>query len=57
MIADKILNFIDGEYVATDKWYENRNPINNKVIGMVAEAGEKEVDAAVKAAKAALKGP
>ena len=29
MIADKILNFIDGEYVATDKWYENRNPINN----------------------------
>ncbi len=53
----KILNFIDGEYVATDKWYENRNPINNKVIGMVAEAGEKEVDAAVKAAKAALKGP
>ena len=57
MIADKILNFIDGEYVATDKWYENRNPINNKVIGMVAEAGEKEVDAAAKAAKAALKGP
>ncbi|ENO98165.1 MAG TPA: 2-hydroxymuconic semialdehyde dehydrogenase [Thauera phenylacetica] len=57
MIADKILNFIDGAYVATDKWYENRNPINNKVIGMVAEAGEKEVDAAVKAAKAALKGP
>ena len=57
MITDKILNFIDGEYVATDKWYENRNPINNKVIGMVAEAGEKEVDAAVKAAKAALKGP
>ena len=41
MIADKILNFIDGEYVATDKWYENRNPINNKVIGMVAEAGER----------------
>ena len=57
MIADKILNFIDGEYVATDKWFENRNPINNKVIGMVAEAGEKEVDAAVRAAKAALKGP
>ena len=57
MIADKILNFINGEYVATDKWYENRNPINNKVIGMVAEAGEKEVDAAVKAAKAALRGP
>ncbi len=57
MVADKILNFINGEFVATDKWYENRNPINNKVIGMVAEAGEKEVDAAVKAAKAAMKGP
>jgi aminomuconate-semialdehyde/2-hydroxymuconate-6-semialdehyde dehydrogenase len=57
MVADKILNFINGEYVATEKWFENRNPINNKVIGMVAEAGEKEVDAAVKAAKAAMKGP
>jgi aminomuconate-semialdehyde/2-hydroxymuconate-6-semialdehyde dehydrogenase len=57
MVADKILNFINGEFVESGKWFENRNPINNKVIGQVAEAGEKEVDAAVKAAKAALDGP
>jgi aminomuconate-semialdehyde/2-hydroxymuconate-6-semialdehyde dehydrogenase len=57
MVADKILNFINGEFVATEKWFENRNPINNALIGQVAEAGKAEVDAAVNAAKAALKGP
>ncbi|MBN9698719.1 MAG: 2-hydroxymuconic semialdehyde dehydrogenase [Zoogloea sp.] len=53
----EILNFINGEYVSTDRWFENRNPINNAVIGQVAEAGKAEVDAAVAAAQAALKGP
>ncbi|WP_068639128.1 2-hydroxymuconic semialdehyde dehydrogenase [Thauera butanivorans] len=57
MLADKILNFIGGEYVATDKWFDNRTPISNAVIGQVAEAGKAEVDAAVAAARAALKGP
>ncbi|PKO86379.1 MAG: 2-hydroxymuconic semialdehyde dehydrogenase [Betaproteobacteria bacterium HGW-Betaproteobacteria-12] len=57
MVADKILNFINGEFVATDKWFDNRNPISNAVIGQVAEAGKREVDAAVAAAQAALKGP
>ena len=47
MLADKILNFIDGEFVATDKWFDNRTPISNAVIGQVAEAGKAEVDAAV----------
>ena len=28
----EILNFINGEYVSTDRWFENRNPINNAVI-------------------------
>ena len=57
MLANKILNFINGEFVATEKWFENRNPIDNALIGQVAEAGKAEVDAAVNAAKAALNGP
>ena len=52
-----ILNFINGEFVATGKWFENRTPTTNAVIGRVAEAGKAEVDAAVAAARAALKGP
>ena len=57
MLANKILNFINGEFVATDKWFDNRTPTTNAVIGQVSEAGKDEVDAAVQAAKAALKGP
>ena len=57
MLANKILNFINGEFVATDKWFENRTPTTNAVIGQVAEAGKAEVDAAVAAARAALQGP
>ena len=50
------LNFINGDFVATDKTFENRAPVNNQVSGLVHEAGQAEVDAAVKAARAALKG-
>src|SRR3990167_6241219 len=49
-------NFINGEFVATTKTFENRNPATNAVVGMVHEAGQAEVDAAVDAAHAALKG-
>ena len=49
-------NFINGEFVATGKTFENRAPINNQVIGLVHEAGQAEVDAAVRAARAALDG-
>lgn len=52
-----ILNFIDGSYVATDRWFDNRTPVSDAVIGRVAGAGEAEVDAAVQAARAALRGP
>ena len=51
------LNFINGEYVATGKTFENRNPVDYSLNGMVHEAGQAEVDAAVRAAQAALKGP
>lgn len=52
-------NFINGEFVTTEsgKTFENRNPVDNSLIGMVHEAGQPEVAAAVAAAKAAMKGP
>ncbi|HWK60765.1 MAG TPA: 2-hydroxymuconic semialdehyde dehydrogenase [Eoetvoesiella sp.] len=50
-------NFINGQWVTTGKTFENRNPVDNSLIGLVHEAGRGEVDAAVKAAKAALTGP
>jgi len=52
-------NFINGEYVTnfSGKTYEKRNPVDNTLIGLVHEAGQPEVDAAVAAAKAALHGP
>lgn len=55
----QILNFINGSYVgnASGKTYEKRNPVDDSLIGIVHEAGEAEVDAAVKAARAALRGP
>ncbi len=54
----EFLNFINGEYAknTSGKTFENRNPVDNSVIGKVYEAGRPEVDAAVAAAKAALKG-
>ncbi len=53
----QIKNFINGEFVATSKWFEKRSPLDNTVIAQVAEAGQAEVDAAVAAARAALQGP
>lgn len=52
-------NFIDGEFVTgtSGRTFENRTPIDNSLIGLVHEAGAPEVDAAVRAARAALHGP
>lgn len=52
-------NFINGEFVTnvSGKTFENRNPVDNRLLGQVHEAGEPEVAAAVAAAKAAMKGP
>jgi aminomuconate-semialdehyde/2-hydroxymuconate-6-semialdehyde dehydrogenase len=55
--VQQIKNFINGEFVATSKWFEKRSPLDNTVIAQVAEAGQAEVDAAVAAARAALHGP
>lgn len=52
-------NFINGAYCGSQsgKTFENRNPVNNSLLGIVHEAGKPEVDAAVAAAKTALTGP
>lgn len=52
----QFLNFINGEFVATHQTFENRAPVDNRVIGLVHEAGQAEVDAAVAAARTALHG-
>lgn len=53
------LHFINGEYTtgSSGKTFENRNPVDNSLIGLVHEGKQAEVDAAVKAARAALDGP
>lgn len=54
----KILNFIDGEFIAgSGGEFANHFPTTGAVIAEVSAAGKPEVDAAVGAARAALKGP
>jgi aminomuconate-semialdehyde/2-hydroxymuconate-6-semialdehyde dehydrogenase len=55
----EIKHFINGEFVSSSsgKTFANINPATNQQIGIVHEAGKSEVDQAVAAAKAALKGP
>lgn len=50
-------NFINGQWVRTDDLFPNNDPTTGAMIGQVCAAGREQVDAAVKAAKAALKGP
>ena len=55
----EIKHFINGEYVGSEsgKTFPNVNPATGKEIGFVHEGKQAEVDKAVKAARAALKGP
>ena len=58
MTMRQIQNFIGGEFVAatSGKRFDKRSPLDNRVIASIAEAGQVEVDAAVKAARSALHG-
>jgi aminomuconate-semialdehyde/2-hydroxymuconate-6-semialdehyde dehydrogenase len=59
-MSDKIFqHFIDGTFVASrdGRTFQKRRPIDNAVVGRVPEGGSAEVDAAVEAAKGALRGP
>lgn len=55
----EIKNYIDGKFITntSGRTFEDRNPVDNSLIGVVHEAGKIEVDAAVKAAQKALSGP
>lgn len=52
-------HFIDGAFTqgSTGKSWTNYCPVDGSVIGRVPEGGRAEIDAAVKAARAALSGP
>jgi len=54
-----VLHFIDGKHTpgTSGRTFENRSPVDGSLISVVHEAGRAEVDAAVKAARAALRGP
>jgi aminomuconate-semialdehyde/2-hydroxymuconate-6-semialdehyde dehydrogenase len=55
---NQIKHFINGEFVigSASKFFDKRSPVNNTVIAQVAEASQADVDAAVRAAHAALHG-
>lgn len=59
MNTNEIFNFINGEFTkgTSGKTFENRTPVDGSLIGIVHEAGRTEINAAVKAAKQAMKGP
>ncbi len=59
MTIRETLHFVNGEFLrsASGRTFENRNPVDNSLIARVHEAGRPEVDAAVRAARAALDGP
>jgi aminomuconate-semialdehyde/2-hydroxymuconate-6-semialdehyde dehydrogenase len=52
------LHFIDGSFVASrgGRTFPKRSPLDNAIIGQVAEGGRDEIDAAVAAARSALRG-
>ena len=50
-------NYVGGHWLTTDQRFDAIDPTTGAVIAQVCEAGRAEVDAAVRAARAALKGP
>lgn len=52
----KLHCYIDGQFVPSDSYFDNINPVNGKVISQVAEAGNTQIDIAVESAQKALKG-
>lgn len=52
-----IRNYIDGQFVDSDKRFPNINPVDGTLVANVCEASKADVDNAVAAAHAALSGP
>lgn len=55
--VNQLQHFIAGEFYATEKTFNNISPVDGSLLATVCEADATTVDAAVKAAQAALKGP
>ena len=55
----QVMHFINGAYDAgtSGRTFENRSPIDGSLVSVVHEASKDDVDRAVRAARAALKGP
>jgi aminomuconate-semialdehyde/2-hydroxymuconate-6-semialdehyde dehydrogenase len=53
----QLRNYIGGQFVSSEKTFQNINPVDGSVIAEVCEADAAMVDAAVSAARAALGGP
>jgi aminomuconate-semialdehyde/2-hydroxymuconate-6-semialdehyde dehydrogenase len=53
----EILNFINGEYVRSPRTFPKVSPLTGREIARVHEASRDQVDQAVQAARAALRGP
>lgn len=56
-MTKQLKNFVAGEFVETGSTFKIYNPVTGDVHAEAHEAGQAEVDRAVKAARAALKGP
>lgn len=52
----EIAHFIGGRFVPGNRTFEKQSPVDGRLVARVAEAGREEVDAAVRAARAALAG-
>ncbi|GEK45806.1 aldehyde dehydrogenase [Bisbaumannia pacifica] len=55
--APQLLNYVGGEFLATDQTFPNVSPIDGRLLSRVCEADEALVGRAVAAAKAAQSGP
>lgn len=50
-------NYVEGEFVATSRRFDNISPVNGSKLAEVCEADAPLIDKAVRAARAALEGP
>lgn len=54
---DSLRNYVDGEFVATGRCFDNVSPIDGRVLAQVHEADDALVDRAVRSARRAVEGP
>ena len=55
-IVSELRNFVGGEFVRGDSFFDDFNPADGTIIARVSEAGPAIVDAAINAARQALRG-